>query len=457
MSEAMKKLQEERTQLFTDLYTGTIPKRIPISAALPLELRIEYAGKDLGRTQWTREDMLDIYEKSFELTASDAYPSSFATYPAHHHLMGSRSFMMGSKGIIQHPEVSAMQPEDYDDFIANPYDCLMEKIFPRIYPVLDTDPVSRSLALAKATKAYFEYADFYAGLDAQLIDKYGFFAPPAGSGSGGTTPFDLLSDILRGFKGITMDIKRCPEKILAACDAILPLSIKKGTPARPSPLGANFIALHMATYLRTKDFEKYYWPTFYKLVHGLAEKGQTCLIFCEDNWMRYLDYLYELPQGTRFYFEYGDPKLVKEKLGKKHIISGFYPITYLKTATKEQCIDKAKELIDILAPGGNYFFNFDKSPYSLNTINPENYKAVLEYVRDNGTYENAGQRVWDKPKEDTIDHVLADIPEFRSKYYTPYDTFKEDHPAPRADLDDVVGQKMQQYEDMLFHMLMMMC
>ena len=47
MSEAMKKLQEERTQLFTDLYTGTIPKRIPISAALPLELRIEYADKDL--------------------------------------------------------------------------------------------------------------------------------------------------------------------------------------------------------------------------------------------------------------------------------------------------------------------------------------------------------------------------------------------------------------------------
>ena len=81
MSEATKKLQEERTQLFTDLYTGTIPKRIPISAALPLELRIEYAGKDLGRTQWTREDMLGIYEKSFELTASDAYPTTTCWAP----------------------------------------------------------------------------------------------------------------------------------------------------------------------------------------------------------------------------------------------------------------------------------------------------------------------------------------------------------------------------------------
>lgn len=457
MNATIKELQKERTQLFTDLYSGVIPKRIPINTALPIELKIEYAGKDLGKTQWTLEDMTEIYEKSFELTASDAYPASFATYPAHHYFLGSRSFQMGSKGTMQHPEVSAMTPDDYDDFIKNPFDCLMEKIFPRIYPVLDTNPVSRSIALAKAIKAFADYSEFYGKIDAQMIEKYGFFTPPAGSSTGGTVPFDLLSDILRGFKGITMDLRRCPEKITAACEAILPISIKKGMPAKPSILGSHFIATHMAAFLRTKDFEKYYWPTFYKMVHALAEMGHSCLIFCESDWMRYLDYLQELPQGTRFYFEYGDPKVVKEKLGKKHIISGFYPITYLKTATKQQCIDKAKELIDILAPGGNYYFNFDKSPYSLNTINPENYKAVLEYVRDNGSYDNAGEKVWDKPKEDTVDHVLKDIPPFESKYYVPYDTFKKDYPAPTDALDAVVGQKYQQYEDMLFNLLMLMC
>lgn len=457
MNTTAKAIQQERTQLFTDLYTGTIPKRIPINAALPIELKIEYAGKDLGRTQWTLEDMTEIYEKSFELTASDAYPASFATYPAHHYFLGSRSFTMGSQGTMQHPEVSAMEPEDYDDFIKNPYDCILEKVFPKIYPVLQTDPVSRSLAMAKAIKAFADYSEFYGKIDAQMIEKYGFFVPPAGSSTGGTVPFDLLSDVLRGFKGITMDIRRCPEKIAAACEAILPLSIKKGTPVNPSPLGSHFIATHMGPFLRTKDFEKYYWPTFYKMVHALAEKGHTCLIFCESDWMRYLDYLQDLPQGTRFYFEYGDPKLVKEKLGKKHILSGFYPITYLKTATKQECIDKAKALIDILAPGGNYYFNFDKSPYSLNTINPDNYRAVLEYVRDNGTYANAGEKVWTVDRETTIDHVLKEIPPFESKYYHDYDQFKIDHPAPRADLDPVIGQKFQQYEDLLFNLITLMC
>ena len=116
-------------------------------------------------------------------------------------------------------------------------------------------------------------------------------------------------------------------------------------------------------------------------------------MFCEHDWMRYLDHLSELPENTRLYFEYGDPQTIKDKLGKKLVLGGMYPITYLKSATKQQCIDKAKELLDIMAPGGNYIFNFDKSPLSPADVNFDNYIAVLEHVRDNTNYANAGERV----------------------------------------------------------------
>lgn len=33
-------------------------------------------------------------------------------------------------------------------------------------------------------------------------------------------------------------------------------------------------------------------------------------------------------------FEYGDPKEIKAKLGHKHIITGLYPFSYMKTHTK---------------------------------------------------------------------------------------------------------------------------
>lgn len=81
----------------------------------------------------------------------------------------------------------------------------------------------------------------------------------------------------------------------------------------------------------------------------------------------------------------------------------------------------------------------------------------LEYVRDNGSYHNAGDKVWAQPKEATIEPVLKNIPAFKSKYYTPYEEYEKLNPPPRPDLNDIIGQKMQQYEDMLFNMLMMMC
>ncbi|MGB9792926.1 MAG: uroporphyrinogen decarboxylase, partial [Thermacetogeniaceae bacterium] len=111
-------------------------------------------------------------------------------------------------------------------------------------------------------------------------------------------------------------------------------------------------------------------------------------LFVEHDWMRYLDYLYELPENTIMRFEYGDPKLVAEKLGGRHILSGFYPITLLQTGTKQQCIDKAKELLDILAPTGKFWFQADKSIISADKEGKiaENMRAVLEYVMENGSY-----------------------------------------------------------------------
>ena len=51
-----------------------------------------------------------------------------------------------------------------------------------------------------------------------------------------------------------------------------------------------------------------------------------------------------------------------------------------------EVIDKAKELIDILAPGGQYIFALDKNLLKARDINPENLKAVLNFVKEYGKY-----------------------------------------------------------------------
>lgn len=457
---AIKQKQQERKILFEDLYNGKIPKRVPIISLLPIEFCIEYAGLPLAETQWTLNGIEKALEKTFQITSSDYYPFGFNRFPAHLQILGARGFVMGSSGFIQHPEVVGMEVEDYDDFIKNPYDCLLEKILPRLYTELNTDPITRSHVLAKAFKAFYDYHEAYKRIDEKMVDRFGFYLPPEGSTSAVTVPFDFLADFLRGFKGILMDVRRCPGKIIEACEAVLPLQIKRGMPAKTSKFGHTFIPLHMGPYLRNSDFEKLYWPTLYKMVNAFYEAGQPCRLFCEQNWMRYLDYLYELPENTRLYFEFGDPKLVKEKLGKKHIISGFYPLTYLKSATKQQCIDKAKELIDILAPGAKYIFEFDKSPVSLNSVNVENYAAVLRYVAENAKYDNAGESS-PVEKEASFSPKIVEsvryIPEIiRSKYIKTWEDYKREHPGIDPKLEPIIAEKLQSYENMLFNMLFML-
>ncbi|MEG0378100.1 MAG: uroporphyrinogen decarboxylase, partial [Eubacterium sp.] len=98
------------------------------------------------------------------------------------------------------------------------------------------------------------------------------------------------------------------------------------------------------------------------------------------------DYLNELPARTHMSFEFGDPELIAKKVGGRHVVSGLYPMTMLKVGSKEECIDKAKELIDVLAPGGQYIFSLDKNLLKAKDINPDHLKAVLDFVKEYGKY-----------------------------------------------------------------------
>ncbi|CAB1239469.1 uroporphyrinogen decarboxylase family protein [Clostridium sp. MT-14] len=381
----VKTLARERTQLFKDLFDGKIPKRVPISVNFPLEFSIQYAGEDLAESQWDTSMLEGIFEKVCENFVSDILPVQALRFPLYYTILGARNFVMSSSGFLQHPEISGLEAEEYDEFIESPYNCIMEKILPRIYTELNTNPVQRSLVMAKAFKAFYDEVNNVTALYEKLIKKYGYSS--AGNTNGFVeAPFDFMSDQLRGFRGITGDIRRRADKVAAACEAVTPIMVKGGIPASPSKYGGTFIPLHMAPYIRTKDFEKLYWPSFKREVEELAAAGQPSLLFVENDWTRYVDYLYELPENTRMWFEYGDPKFIKEKLGKKHILTGFYPISILKTGTKQQCIDKAKELVDILAPGGKYMFGFDKAIITADSVKIENLQAVLEYVAENTDY-----------------------------------------------------------------------
>lgn len=378
-------LAKEREQLFRDLFSGKTPKRVPVTNPATLEFAIQYYGEDLAEAQWDFTKAEPALDKFCHEFPTDTTPIGSIRPPAYYQLLGSKAIVMGSGGFMQHPEVMGMLPEEYDDFIAAPYDFIIETIMPRLYTELDAEPNKKAMVLAKALQAHLDDYAFIGQMRARVNAKYGMVSPAVALTE---APFDFLADFIRSFKGISSDLRRIPDKVAAACEAVLPLMFKKGKLPNTEMLGYSFLPLHMAPYIRNTDFEKFYWPTFKKLVESLAEAGYNVQLFIEHDWMRFLDFLYELPENTIMRFEYGDPKVVAEKLGKKHIISGFYPITLLQTGTQQQCIEKARELLDILAPYGKYWFQGDKSIISTDKTGntAKNLRAVLEYVMENGTY-----------------------------------------------------------------------
>ncbi|MPW24337.1 hypothetical protein GC105_00835 [Alkalibaculum sp. M08DMB] len=445
-----QKMKEYRTKLFSDVYAGIIPDRIPIWDGLTPEYLIQYAGKDLMTTQYQYNvDLLvEIYEKGMEVCRGDMPAGGFARNPIAMMFQQSLSMVMSENGFIQHPERSFMEANEYDEFIKNPYDFLQEKLEPRLNKGFQGE-VFRARNYAKTILSHMDVGREFGIAEATIIERYGLFKRPFGTVGMQLVPFDFITDFYRGFSKIPLDMRRQPEKLLDALEALMPYSIWMGKPQVVSPLGCNMIMTHMAAFLNQKDFDKFYWPTFNKLCHIAAEQGQAMQIFLEGDWTRFIDNLQELPQGTQLWAEYGDPQQFKDKLGKKMVLGGFYPLTLLRTGTKEQCIDKAKELMDILAPSGNYIFIFDKSALAPSDINPENYTAVLEYVLENGKYENAGDVVTTENKEDSIKKYSHLYPEFKSKYVLTFDEFKKVYPPSDQRVEPLMRAAYDKYFNMI--------
>lgn len=428
------KLQQERKQIFSDFYNNKLPKRMPVRFQLANHLIAAYGGLNPFDFQFDYAKLEKPAMELAELMYTDTCPIApigmLSRVPGFYQILGSQSFAMGDNGFVQHPEVVGMMEDEYPQLIKDPYAFLLETVIPRQYKTLDPkEPIKMLLTLQRAKSYMSEAGQRSMPLVMKLIEEHGYY-PGAPMGSGGfcEAPYDFIADQLRSFSGVSMDIRRHRSELKEACEAIMPLMFYWGLPTNPHPEGGAGAPLHMPTFMREKDFEEIWMPTYKTMMEQYAALGVRGGAFCEDNWMRYLDLLLDFPAGMNLSFEYGDPQKIKDKLGKKHIISGLYPINIVKTGTKQQCIDKAKELLDIMLPGGGYLFGFDKAPLTLKDVNLENYLALAEFVHEYAVYPNAGESFGTPVNVEGFKFDEKIIPPIKSKYLFDWDEYKAKYP-----------------------------
>lgn len=302
--------------------------------------------------------------------------------------LGVRNYKLPGIGLkentpFQFVEKDYMKADEYDELIDNPAAFMINKVCPRLHSEEDGAYTARMAnALIKAGLAQAAFGAHMRRRTQTLAEECGMPQPTGGAFS---APLDALSDTLRDMKGIMMDMRRQPDKVLAACDVLADemINIALGT-ADPLKRWPIFVPTHKPMFLSPKEYDKFYWPSFKKVLLTLIEAGHKVRAYLEGNQDAHVHHFKELPKGTVILDIDGQSDIlkVKEIIGDHQCVAGGLTDSMLIIGTPEKVKERVKYLCETIGqkPGfilsGSCNFPFDTKP--------ENFKAMCEAVEEYG-------------------------------------------------------------------------
>ena len=292
-------------------------------------------------------------------------------------LMPDHNFIQINTGKLQ-----IMQPDEYDDLINDFTGTLINKILPRRLGILGEGSAEEKYARYKqldevnaARRAFTKKCETELGL---LQASYG----------GVLMPMDYLFDYLRDFSGIVLDMRRCPEKIIAVCDIIADIIIGQYKNVKPLEYSTIGSTLHLPSYIKTKDFEKMYWPSFKKVTDSLTKAGHKARHIYEKKWDHVFDFLDEFDKNMvlGFFEKDDDFREVCRRFGDHMMIGGGVSTDLLVHGTVEENINYTKGIIDDCCGDGGVFLAADLPILYKNDARKENLKAVCDTINEYGRF-----------------------------------------------------------------------
>ena len=204
-------------------------------------------------------------------------------------------------------------------------------------------------------------------------------------------PFDIIADKLRGYLGLTMDMHTQPQKVLKACEALMPhlchVGLTTADPGRQLPIGF-WMHRGCVPFINPRQFDSHYWPTLKPIIEEFWKNGHQTLFYAEGNWDHHLDAFAELPERSIVYHvDRGDVALAHRKLGHKFCLSGGIPNVLLSYGTPDEVRACCKKVIDTAGRDGGYIL--DASAIMQNDTSVENLRALTDFTREYGVYSGA--------------------------------------------------------------------
>jgi uroporphyrinogen-III decarboxylase len=148
-----------------------------------------------------------------------------------------------------------------------------------------------------------------------------------------------------------------------------------------------FVPTHKGAdaFMSVKQFEKFYWPTFRKLLLGVVNEGCVPMMVLDGSYNEErLKIISELPKSSVVWtMEKTDMAMAKKILGNSACIAGNVTAAQLYTKTPQEITDYVRYLIDTCAPGGGYILSLGSG---IDRCDPANLQAVVEAGRKYGVY-----------------------------------------------------------------------
>ncbi len=408
-----KKGYQDRVTRFIKVFKLEKPDRVPVilpAGSFPLY----YAGMTLKEGMHDNKRLCQAYRKFLEDFESDTFsspmmvPSARASeiidslivkWPGHG--------LPDSASMQQFVEGEYMKADEYDFFLEDLTDFCLRRYLPRslgaLAPFANFPPTPFILGMAnrflmpavmpEVQAAYQAIIDYgketakWMGPMMQFNKEATEAGYPTIFGGQSHAPFDILADTLRGTKGIIMDMYRQPEKLLAAMEKVTQMNIDCGLDGvRMSGRPIVFFALHKGddTFMSNKQYEKFYWPTFRRVILGLIEEGVVPLLFAEGKYDNRLEIIKDLPRGkVLWHFDRTDMFQAKKILGDNACIAGNVPASLLCTGTPRDVKEYCRKLIEVCGEGGGFILT---GGASIDKGDPNNLRAMTEAVMEYGIY-----------------------------------------------------------------------
>jgi hypothetical protein len=414
MEKTARQLRQERENRVMDAIRMKIPDRVPIICAMGY-FPAKYAGIPCSAAYYDYDAWYAAYQKTLRDFQPDIIFQQGFTPGKALEILNPKTMRWPGHGVEpnqghQAIEIDNLKAEEFDQYMDDPSDFMLRVFMSRtsdnmeglaLLPKLSdlgggpfgiqflaTAFAEPKLIKAVSTlqKAGREMKKWRSKIDKfnKMVLDMGF---PQYFQGAAMPPYDVVSHSLRGMSGTMMDMFRQPDKLIELCEFILKKTLERPAPP-PNEYGNTRMFMTVTrgsdNFISRQQWEKFYWPTFKKLVMTLVERGATPCIFFEGNCDSRIEYLLEFPRGSILArLDSTDIFRAKEILHDHICLEGNVPSSLLQTGTVQEVKDHCKKLIDVVGEGGGYIISLRSS---TDEVNPENLKVMIEFTKEYGVY-----------------------------------------------------------------------